>query len=494
MKKRPSDVPSTLKCLRPVVVRSASNPDVKISVPCGHCDACRLRKASTHSLLIQQEALSHMFCCVVLLTYDDDHVPYQCFNYDESLRTLTLFDSETGEITSEKTIDKSRLLLYSKHIRYVQKQTIDGPRYAVPTLSKKDIQLFFKRFRRNLQRSLEKRGISECQQIRYFVCGEYGPRTHRPHYHALFFFDKLEIYWEFRNVLRASWKLGFANFSLSKGHAANYVSTYVAGSSFDSNPYEDCTSKPFALHSIRLGEENAVRNFINDPFPDFAAVSKFGFNSNGTFVECLPPRSYISSLYPKCYRYGDLFLSERIKAYLFARFCNRFSYTRGFDTLKCLRRSKQLLAKWYCEYLDLPSLDVLSSCDPSCPNDQEFLKKYINRVENAYRTSRRVIQNACACYPRAFSIADAVSCYVRRIDGFYSSLEYTKLVSSYEEQQSFIDRFGLERFNSDIKSYFYPIDLHNRSLGNFIYLQFQAYIDSNVHACIAKKSHNKKTS
>lgn len=43
-----------------------------------------------------------------------------------------------------------------------------------PTLEKRHLQLFFKRLRK------AKRG-----GVRFFASGEYGERTHRPHYHAL---------------------------------------------------------------------------------------------------------------------------------------------------------------------------------------------------------------------------------------------------------------------------------------------------------------------
>lgn len=42
-------------------------------------------------------------------------------------------------------------------------------------LNKKDIQLFIKRLRNNRNK------------LRYFVCGEYGGMTNRPHYHAIIF-------------------------------------------------------------------------------------------------------------------------------------------------------------------------------------------------------------------------------------------------------------------------------------------------------------------
>lgn len=44
-------------------------------------------------------------------------------------------------------------------------------------LSKRDVQLYLKRLRK----------VVEPLKIRYFACGEYGERGHRPHYHLIIF-------------------------------------------------------------------------------------------------------------------------------------------------------------------------------------------------------------------------------------------------------------------------------------------------------------------
>jgi len=45
---------------------------------------------------------------------------------------------------------------------------------APDRINKRDLQLFFKRLRK-------------LSPLRYFACGEYGTKTHRPHYHAVIF-------------------------------------------------------------------------------------------------------------------------------------------------------------------------------------------------------------------------------------------------------------------------------------------------------------------
>lgn len=50
------------------------------------------------------------------------------------------------------------------------------------TVSKRDVQLFFKRFR--------KKYIDPVGRLRYFIVSEFGTNSYRPHYHALIFTDR----------------------------------------------------------------------------------------------------------------------------------------------------------------------------------------------------------------------------------------------------------------------------------------------------------------
>uniref|UniRef100_A0AAU8B1Y7 Replication initiator protein n=1 Tax=Dulem virus 119 TaxID=3145596 RepID=A0AAU8B1Y7_9VIRU len=117
-----------------------------VEIPCGKCMACRLaysREWANRCLLELQYCDSAYF---LTITYDDLHVPRTFYG-----------NPETGE--------------------------------ALPsmTLCKRDIQLFFKRLRK---------AFPDCH-IRYFGCGEYGPKTMRPHYHFIVFglvLDDLEVY------------------------------------------------------------------------------------------------------------------------------------------------------------------------------------------------------------------------------------------------------------------------------------------------------------
>lgn len=92
-------------------------------VPCGQCIACRLNRVRDWSIRLMHELRYHDKAVFITLTYDDEHLP------------------ENG------------------------------------SLVKRDVQLYLKRLRKRLGDN----------KIRFFLCGEYGEKFLRPHYHLICF-------------------------------------------------------------------------------------------------------------------------------------------------------------------------------------------------------------------------------------------------------------------------------------------------------------------
>ena len=105
-----------------------------------------------------------------------------------------------------------------------------------PTLDKRDVQLFMKRLRKAF----------EFRKIRFYFAGEYGGRTHRPHYHAILFNlglddfpdKKIHSYNELKQPLFYSptleklWGHGFILMSDVTWKTCNYVARYVDKKAF----------------------------------------------------------------------------------------------------------------------------------------------------------------------------------------------------------------------------------------------------------------------
>lgn len=188
----------------------------RYSVPCGKCIECRRAQAREWSNRLMCEIQDHDSAYFVTLTYDDSHI-----------RVSKYFDPSTGEIDWN------------------------------PTLDKRDIQLFFKRLRRAFP----------DDKIRYYIAGEYGPSTHRPHYHAIIFglhlsdlvpFGRSETgnQYYISQSLSDIWSLGFVSAEPATEGCCMYTASYVT-SKLGKDPDEDFLSKgiipPFSLSSRRPG-------------------------------------------------------------------------------------------------------------------------------------------------------------------------------------------------------------------------------------------------
>jgi len=95
----------------------------KIQLPCGQCSGCRLTRSRQWAMRCIHEASLYDNNCFITLTYNDEHLPENS------------------------------------------------------SLVKEDFQKFMKRFRKKFPN----------KKIRYYMCGEYGDKNGRPHYHAIIF-------------------------------------------------------------------------------------------------------------------------------------------------------------------------------------------------------------------------------------------------------------------------------------------------------------------
>ncbi len=223
-----------------------------IALPCGCCVGCRLAQSRQWAVRCSHEASLHINNCFLTLTYNKEHVPI-------------VVDSNTGE-------------------------------YICGTLVKRHMQLFMKRLRRRFP----------CLTIRFFLCGEYGEKLSRPHYHILIFgldfFDKyvwsvnkktkLPLYRS--DILESLWvdnnkkSMGFSSVGALTFESAAYVARYAlkkvnGDGKFDH--YKGMTQE-FTTMSRRPGiAKDWIDLYKDDVYPhDYVQLL------NG--VRCKPPRYY----------------------------------------------------------------------------------------------------------------------------------------------------------------------------------------------------------
>lgn len=189
-------------------------------VPCGSCNYCKLKKAKLWAARCTLESTNWKYNYFITLTYDDEHLPL-VDNYDHKLGSL------------EK---RSNLVV-------------------------RDLQLFFKRFR--------KLGY----KLKYLASGEYGTQTERAHYHLIVFTDRplqLKYYKlnENQDILFTSetisklWPYGFNVVAEFTPATAAYVARYTLKKqlkqkySFQKQNYK----QEFLLCSRGIGFSNILNN------------------------------------------------------------------------------------------------------------------------------------------------------------------------------------------------------------------------------------------
>ena len=159
--------PESMKCTSEIVAtRLVNGASYAYMHPCGQCMPCRIRRREEWTGKILLESTRWNWNSFLTLTYSPDTLPQ----------------------------DRS--------------------------VSVKEAQDFMKRLRINLQRTGR-------ESVRYFIVGEYGEETWRPHYHAIIF--NLPCTEESRTLVEKSWKKGFVSISALNPARARYAYMHPCG-------------------------------------------------------------------------------------------------------------------------------------------------------------------------------------------------------------------------------------------------------------------------
>ncbi len=213
-------------CLNPQninVLNKETNTYTPVTVGCGKCSEClRLRTQNWRSRLMMESMTEGCQVLFLTLTYNDNCIP----------RVKGILSKKRYYSCIVPSISKD---VYRLNHLCDFEETFHEYECVVPC--KKDIQDFLKRLRIKIHR------CGYDINFKYFVASEYGPRTLRPHYHALFFCYGSDKHKMTKKFISDSWKNGFIDVSLPQDNVkcANYVSGYV--SICRANPY------PFTNHS-----------------------------------------------------------------------------------------------------------------------------------------------------------------------------------------------------------------------------------------------------
>lgn len=188
-----------MQCYRPVrLVKRLDDAEFasEFFVPCGKCYACLQNRQTDWVNRMKAEQEHSKSSYFVTITYDDDHLPTKLFYNGDCF----------------------------KH--YVQ------------SLDKPEVQKFMKRLRKSLY----------CK-ARFFLAGEYGSTTIRPHYHLCLFLDDYVDLTQLDDILSHTWQLGFHQIAELKEQRMAYCVKYLV----KGGKYPEHAQKPFCLMSRRPG-------------------------------------------------------------------------------------------------------------------------------------------------------------------------------------------------------------------------------------------------
>lgn len=115
------------------------------------------------------------------------------------------------------------------------------------TLDKRDCQLFFKRLRRAHK--------NQDRKIKYYLCGEYGGRTMRPHYHIILFNCSIEL-------LQGAWDKGRVHYGVVSGASVGYTLKYMCKPRKIPMFRGDDRLKEFSLMSKKLGVNYVTESMV----------------------------------------------------------------------------------------------------------------------------------------------------------------------------------------------------------------------------------------
>lgn len=233
-------------CYSPISIKVKD--ESRISVPCGKCPECLQKKRSEWTFRLLTELNICNSAHFITLTYDDDNLP----NFD--IRTNTFIDR--GGFNYEGNPDVAHYL------------------------EKKEAQLFIKRLRK------ENDKVSK-EQLRYFFVGEYGDKTRRPHYHAIFFNLKKNVVDNIEKI----WKYGFVHVGEVNQSSIHYVTKYMLKHQEEKNTFSLCSKRPFIGHSYLTPSIKRYHKKHNDMKVQFMDSTKIGM-----------PRIYKSKIYSKISR------------------------------------------------------------------------------------------------------------------------------------------------------------------------------------------------
>lgn len=270
-----------------------------------------------------------MWLCNQPRVFRDGFSPFNDSHDFEGRFGHGFFDDVFGSYVFDKGTILGQLYEYHRYLakakqtainsNYAAKVTswysqVDRPFMYVPMLYYRDAQNFLKRLRKQLSK------IDKDEKIRYYIIGEYGTKSLRPHWHLLLFTNSDKISRAFNDsrvevellrrsdrafytnsVLSSCWRFGYCTIDKADSKVGGYVASYVVGSSLLPSVLQKIAPQK-TFHSIGFGlpyskdqSLEMLRHRDYERFTEFRYVDE----TAGCRVKSRPLwRSYYNQFFP----------------------------------------------------------------------------------------------------------------------------------------------------------------------------------------------------
>ena len=320
----------------------------EVVASCGKCAYCRCMRAIKLTNRIDREfvRLGDSTALFLTLTYNNDSLPIYVYD-GRAKRWRSNRESKFprfGYLKAEEVNTYAHPVGVECYGKDGRKRT---KRRVFAHLCYPDVQMYFSRVRTEINTSIS-RGYDddlhraygpdlkyETLKIRYFVCGEYGPVTFRPHYHCVIWLNHRASEEQIKalaEILSSSWKNGNVDIeTVTTGGVSSYLASYVNGASDIPKVLENNRHlRPFAHYSrdpvagTKLLDEDEVKKVLTT---GDACTRRYDPKEGKLVIEEFPD-STKRRYFPQCDGFSYKDTSELLYVYSYVY---RYFKSRGIE-------------------------------------------------------------------------------------------------------------------------------------------------------------------
>lgn len=253
-----------------IFITSKQGKKHRLVVPCGKCSDCQNSKRAQFVARCRYELQVTKNCYFVTFTYNDNNL-YKLYYKQQYVIYNPQFIKDYLTNNKSNTFAYDKFLLNKEHAKELVI----------------NVRNYFKDFYND--------------KVKYYLTGEYGTVSHRPHFHMLLFTKKKYYLQTLETIFKKLWKLGNVDVAIANDAAINYVAKHQIKD--DCGSYIQQKMAPiFALQSRFIGYN---MRFDNNILSNYNKGLKFGRVPNTQYKFALP-RYIIKYLKPDGYTDDEL--------------------------------------------------------------------------------------------------------------------------------------------------------------------------------------------